>query len=71
MDTTKYRINRANGLVTFGMLTVVNVNFDDRGTYSCNVSNEIGFAVASATLTVHGKLIVYDTLLCSARACHI
>ena len=63
MDTPKYRISRANGLVTFGMLTVMNVNFDDHGTYSCNASNEIGFAVASATLTVHGKLVMHDILL--------
>ena len=56
MDTDKYRINRANGTSNFGTLTVVNVNFEDRGTYSCNASNEIGFVGASTTLTVHGKL---------------
>ena len=71
MDTPKYHINRENGAATFGMLTVMNVNFQDHGMYSCNASNEIGFAVASATLTVHGKLIMHATLLCPVRVCHI
>ena len=33
-DTPKYHINRENGAATFGMLMVMNVNFEDHGTYS-------------------------------------
>ena len=54
-DVTKYLINRANGTSSFGTLTVLMVNFDDRGTYSCNASNAMGYVSANATLTIHSK----------------
>ncbi len=35
-------------------LTIVNATFEDRGTYKCNASNELGYVEASANLTVQG-----------------
>jgi hypothetical protein len=32
----------------------VNATFEDRGTYKCNASNELGYVEASANLTVQG-----------------
>ena len=53
-DTSKYSINRESGSTRFGTLTIVNATFADRGTYKCNASNEIGYAEASANLTIQG-----------------
>ena len=55
VELTKYLINHENGISSFGTLTVLNVNFDDRGTYSGNASNAIGYVNANTTLTIHGK----------------
>ena len=41
--------------VGFGALTVMNVQYEDRGVYSCTVVNILGEVSADATLTVHGK----------------
>ena len=59
VNTAKYQINNtnANDTENFGRLTVLDVRFADRGIYSCNATNEIGFDEANATLTVHGKPI--------------
>ena len=56
MDTAKYRINRGSAM-DFGSLTVLDVRFSDRGTYSCNASNNIGSVTAEANLTVQGELL--------------
>ena len=64
MNTTKYQINNVNvnDTMNFGSLTVTDVRFEDRGTYTCNATNDIGSDVANATLTVHGKSITPPTL---------
>ena len=55
-DTTKYSINRErDNDRSFGSLTVYDVRFSDRGTYTCNVSNSIGSVSSAADLTVHGE----------------
>jgi len=55
-DTDKYQIGRMRGIRTgFGELTVLNVQYDDRGTYACTAMNIIGFDVSDANLTVHGE----------------
>jgi hypothetical protein len=48
-DSDKYSINRESGT-----LTIVNATFEDRGTYKCNASNELGYVEESANLTVQG-----------------
>ena len=40
---------------SFRELTVVNVDYEDRGVYTCNATNSIGSVVASANLRVHGE----------------
>ena len=58
VDTAKYRINRdRSSVMDFGSLTVLDVRFNDRGTYSCIASNSIGSVTAEANLTVHGEFI--------------
>ena len=54
-ESTKYLISYENGTSSFGTLTVLMVNFDDCGTYSCNASNTVGYVNANARLTIHGK----------------
>ena len=55
-DTEKHSVNRnrdpRNG---FGVLTVIDVQYEDRGTYSCMAVNDIGEDMAAANLTVHGE----------------
>ena len=57
MNTSKYGINqqRNSSGTYFGALTVFDVRFSDRGTYSCNASNDIGSETNDADLTVHGE----------------
>ena len=59
-DSLKYSIVRnRNDSERFGELTVKNVQFDDRGIYICTVDNVFGEVTSNATLTVHGKRIMY------------
>ena len=55
VNSMNYRINNMNGTMDFGTLTVTGVRYEDRGTYTCNATNEIGSDLANATLTVHGE----------------
>ena len=48
----KYAI--ADGGHSFGALTIFNVTFEDRGTYTCTYSNPHGSPYALADLTVQG-----------------
>ncbi len=60
-DTEKYSAERGReDRGAFGQLTVMNVQYGDRGTYSCTAHNPQGSRTASATLTVHGMLQVHD-----------
>ena len=66
-DTEKYQIGRMRGIrAGFGELTVLNVQYEDRGTYACTAMNIIGSDMSDANLTVHGEspfsiVIFYDT----------
>ena len=52
----RYTINRMrNETMLFGELTVSNVEFEDRGVYTCTAQNDIGRETAAANLTVHGN----------------
>ncbi len=60
-DTEKYSVERGReDRGEFGQLTVMNVRYGDRGTYSCAAQNPQGSRTANATLTVHGMLHVHD-----------
>ena len=55
LDTDKYQIRRMRGIgAGFGELTVLNVQYEDRGTYTCAAMNIIGTDMSDANLTVHG-----------------
>ena len=58
-NSSKYSINREPRATKFGALTIVDATFEDRGTYSCNTSNDIGYTVASANLTIQGETILH------------
>ena len=54
--TERYSINTNRGVIAgFGELTISDVRYDDRGTYSCSARNIIGNVSRNATLTVHGE----------------
>ncbi len=53
MNTFKYQIF-AKGM-NFGQLTVLNVVYNDRGTYTCTATNTVGSVVDSGSLTVQGR----------------
>ena len=55
---SKYSIVDDRNINRFGELTVVNVDYRDRGVYTCTATNSIGSDMASANLTVHGELII-------------
>ena len=66
VDTAKYRINSHRSIaMDFGSLTVLDVHFSDRGTYSCNASNDIAFVTVEADLTVYGELCTHFTITIS------
>ena len=56
-DTIKYQVKRERGIrVGFGELTIGDVQYRDRGRYTCTAMNSIGSDVSDANLTVHGEL---------------
>ena len=61
-DTSMYSIVANRSTTRYGELTVMNVDYRDRGVYTCKASNSIGSDMAFANLTVHGEPI-FNTLL--------
>ena len=56
-DTDKYQVKRVRGIgAGFGELTVLDVQYEDRGRYTCTAMNSVGTDVSNASLTVHGEL---------------
>ena len=57
-DTDKYLVNRERGIgAGFGELTILDVQYEDRGRYTCTAMNSIGSDVSNSSLTVHGEFI--------------
>ena len=57
-DTDKYQLNRVRGIgAGFGELAVFDVQYRDRGRYTCTAMNSIGSDVSDANLTVHGECL--------------
>ena len=55
-DTNKYQVKREREIdVGFGELTVLDVQYEDRGRYTCTAVNSLGSDVSDANLTVHGE----------------
>ena len=55
-DTNKYQVKHARGTgAGFGELTVLNVQYGDRGRYTCTAMNSLGSDISNANLTVHGE----------------
>ena len=52
----RYHIFMERNKTRFGELTVLNVTYEDHGTYTCTASNSVGCVSASGILTVQGKL---------------
>ena len=56
-DTSTFQVKRTRGTgAGFGELTVLDVQYRDRGRYTCTAMNSLGFDVSNANLTVHGEL---------------
>ena len=60
--SVKYMIVSMRNATTFGQLTIAEVDYNDRGTYVCTVTNIVGSVIATAELTVQGMVSV-STLL--------
>ena len=59
-DTSKYNISSSvNGTLVESLLTIVNAQSSDVGTYTCYTENILGTDRSSGILTVNGKN-VYD-----------
>ena len=55
-DTDKYQVKQGRGIgAGFGELTVLDVQYGDRGRYTCSAINSFGSDVSGANLTVHGE----------------
>ena len=56
-DSNKYQVKQVRGIGTgFGELTILDVQYEDRGRYTCTAMNSLGTDVSNANLTVHGEL---------------
>ena len=51
----KYLINNTGDTTSFGTLTVTNLQYDDRGVYTCVAANEHGSDRVDAVVNVLGK----------------
>ena len=51
----KYLINNTVNTTSFSTLTITNLQYDDRGIYTCVAANEHGVVSADAVVNVHGK----------------
>ena len=54
---TKYYINNTVNTTSFGTLTITNLQYEDRGVYTCVAANEHGSVSAMASVNVHGKKV--------------
>ena len=57
-DTDKYQVKRERRIgAGFGELTILDVQYEDRGRYTCTAMNSIGSDMSNANLTVHGEFL--------------
>ena len=61
----KYLINNIVNTTSFGTLTITNLQYSDRGTYTCIAANTRGIVSDNAMVNVHGKnfVIVFNNLI--------
>ena len=53
-NTSKYIIQPDISRSGYGQLTVLNINYEDRGTYTCTAFNSVGRVSYDGILTVQG-----------------
>ena len=61
----KYIIDNNTNSTSFGTLTITDLQYSDRGIYTCTAANTRGAVGAEAMVNVHGKnfIIVFANLL--------
>ena len=47
-----------DGEYAISRLTILNISITDTGVYTCNASNNIGYATSNGSLTVHGRHVI-------------
>ena len=57
-NTSKYLIQFDTSRSDYGQLTVLNINYEDRGTYTCTAFNSVGLVSDDSMLTVQGILVI-------------
>ena len=65
--TMKYLINDNVNSTSFGTLTITDLQYSDRGMYTCVATNTRGAVSAEATVNVHGKnfIVVFANFIVS------
>ena len=67
----KYQINNTVNTTSFGTLTITNLQYDDRGVYTCVAADVNGAVSAAAVVSVHGKDDQYVVLTYMYIVLHI
>ena len=64
--TMKYLIDDDVNSTSFGTLTITDLQYSDRGMYTCVAANIHGTVCTDAVVNVHGKnfIIVLDNIVC-------
>lgn len=57
-NSEKYTISTIAAGSDFGSLTIFDLTYFDRGVYTCNVTNDIGFSVDMTLLRIQGRSLV-------------
>ena len=57
-NTSKYLIQLDISRSDYGQLTVLDINYEDRGTYTCTADNYVGRVSDDGILTVQGILVI-------------
>ena len=57
-NTSKYLIQLDISRSDYGQLTVLDINYEDRGTYTCTAVNSVGQVSDDGILTVQGILVI-------------
>ena len=65
--TMKYLIDDNVNSTSFGILTITNLQYSDRGMYTCIAANTRGTVSAEAMVNVHGKnfiIVLANVIVC-------